>query len=97
MTEKTTKEDDIGVKLAKLAIEIADKASGPDVLLENKLEAFKVLTTYHIGTTKANAKRDTGDEDEGFNGFRNRIKAASGGTGSGDTGNANHSETDLFN
>lgn len=95
MSKKTAAKDDIAIKLATLAIEIADKASGTDVLLVEKIEAFKVLTTYHVNTTKVNAKRDTEDESEGFNGFRDRIKAASSGSGSGDSAGTGDGE-DLF-
>lgn len=98
MTKKAGTKEDIGSKLAALAIIIADKASKPDVLLTDVLDAFKALTAYHIGTTRVNAKRDTEDDDEGstFNGLRKRIDAAaSSGNGSGDT--RDDSDTDLFN
>lgn len=75
--------NDISTPLGNLAKKIALRALGDNVSFEDQVEAFKVLTTYHVNTTKVRAKTgdDDDDDDEGtFDGFRKRIdKASTGG------------------
>lgn len=71
--------DEVGVKLDALAVAIADEAlTAPG--LQDKIDAFKALTTYYVGTKKINAR--PGDEDEGtgvtFDSFQQRIASPSG-------------------
>jgi hypothetical protein len=87
VTKKPSQNDDIGAKLAKLALAIADKALAGDTPLIDSLDAFKALTTYYVNTTKVAAKTSP-DDDEGetnFANLRKRIAAASSGAGSGDS------------
>ena len=85
MTKKPPKQDDIGAKLAALALKIADDANAEGVLLVDRLDAFKQLTTYYVNTTKVAAKTTTDDDGEGsIHDFRKRIAAATGGPGSSD-------------
>ena len=87
MTKKPA--DDIGAKLATLALDIATKAAGENVPLVDKLDSFKALTTYYVNTTKVAAKTTPEDEEgeTNFANLRNRIAAASSGTGPGNPGN----------
>lgn len=87
MTKKPAKSDDIGAKLAALALKIADEANEEGVQLVDRLDAFKQLTTYYVNTTKVAAKTTTDDGGEGsIHDFRKRIAAATGGPGSGTPG-----------
>ena len=87
MTKKPPKQEDIGAKLAALASIIADEALAVGVHLDQRLEAFKQLTTYHVNTTKVAAKITPEDDGEGsIDSFRKRIAAATGGTGQSDPG-----------
>jgi hypothetical protein len=54
----------IGPRLTELAIEILDAVRGPGTPLETKLEAFKLLTAYHVGTTRVS--KHLADEEEGY-------------------------------
>jgi len=87
MTKKPSKQDDIGAKLADLALKIADEANKTGVLLVDRLDAFKQLTTYYVNTTKVAAKITPEDDGEGsIDAFRKRIAAATGGAGQSDPG-----------
>jgi hypothetical protein len=69
----------IGDKLAKLALKIADEASTEGVGLADRIDAFKVLTTYYVNTTKINAGVDP-EPDDGvptFDNLQQRIASAS--------------------
>ena len=72
--------DEVGVKLDALAVAIADEAlTAPG--LQDKIDAFKALTTYYVGTKKINAR--PGDEDDDktgvtFDSFQQRIASPSG-------------------
>jgi hypothetical protein len=73
-------DDRIGAKLASLAIKIADEASADAVGLADRIDAFKVLTTYYVNTSKIGARADA-DEDDGvptFDKLQRRIQATSG-------------------
>lgn len=88
MTKRPAKsEDKIGTQLAALALKILEQASGDGINLQDRLDSFKLLTAYYVGTSRVNAKQ-TPEEDDGtnFNDFRKRIAAATGGSGSGDSG-----------
>lgn len=70
------KTDPLATELAKLALKIAEDANHVETATEDRLDAFKALTTYHVNVTKINAKIDP-DEDENasnFNNYRNRLK-----------------------
>ena len=68
--------DDIGTKLATLAVKIADEALKADVQLVDRLEAFRQLTTYYVNTTKIQAKQNPDEDEKGFlDGVRARIQA----------------------
>ena len=75
-----TENNELKQKLEALAIQIADDASGPDVGLADRIDAFKALTPYYVNTTKLGVKQDD-EEDEGtpnFASFSQRIAAAGG-------------------
>jgi hypothetical protein len=78
-TPTLTDDDDlIGAKLAALAIKIADEASTDDIGLEARIDAFKVLTTYYVNTTKIGARADP-EPDDGvptFEHLQQRLQAA---------------------
>lgn len=79
---------DIKTQLDKLALSIVQSALNPvegqqPLLFPDKLDAFKALTTYHLGTLKA--KKKSGEDDnpekgETFDDFRNSVET--GGAGS---------------
>lgn len=76
----TEDDDPIGAKLAALAIKIADEASTDDIGLEARIDAFKVLTTYYVNTTKIGARADP-EPDDGvptFEHLQQRLQAATG-------------------
>ena len=87
MTAKR-KPDEIGEKIAALAIVIADGALGAGVPLETRLDSFKALTTYFVNTTKVQAKKPPGDTEGApiFDELRKRIAAKTDRSGSGDSG-----------
>lgn len=62
-------------QLSHLAQTIADAASGPDVPLSDRIDAFKALTSYYVGTSKLN-KRPDDDEDGSFVSLQARIQGA---------------------
>lgn len=49
--------------LSQLAQKIADEALDKDVSLSDRIEAFKVLATYHIGVTRVTKKTSTETEE----------------------------------
>ena len=68
---------DIKTQLDTLAKKIAEEAMG-DITFENKLESFKVLTTYYVNTTKVKGKSSDDNNGDNFDEFRKRIEAVSG-------------------
>lgn len=61
-------------QLDKLAKKIADDALQTQSSIE-RLDAFKLLTNYYIGTTKMDSKKKSdGDEGETFDGFRKSVE-----------------------
>jgi hypothetical protein len=71
-------EDEVGLKLDALAVAIANEAlTAPG--LADKIDAFKALTTYYVGTKKINARPGDEDDDTGatFDSFQQRIAATS--------------------
>ena len=66
----------IGKKLSKLADSILDEAM--QAPLETKLEAFKLLTPYWIGSEKIKAKPDDDNDGEDFVNFASKVKNATG-------------------
>lgn len=69
----------IGKQLEDLARDILAKAALDQTPLPDKLEAFKIVTAYHIGVTKA-AKNLPPDEPEGgsFDKLRTGLRAVGG-------------------
>ena len=71
---------DVKVKLTALALKIADAALADSVGLGERLDAFKVLTAYYVGTRKLREQEDPGDDDDkefNFGSIQQRIKDAS--------------------
>lgn len=68
--------------LEELAEQIALYAKGDDVEYKLKLDSFKALANYQFNKNnpRKNPKTDEEEEDN-FHDFRNRVEAASGGTG----------------
>jgi poly-gamma-glutamate capsule biosynthesis protein CapA/YwtB (metallophosphatase superfamily) len=62
-----SKDDDISKSLAKLAMQIANAAMDEKVSLSEKIEAFKVLGNFHIGTTRVT--KNTATESQEFTTF----------------------------
>ena len=84
MTKRAPEANVIGAKLAQLATKIADEANAPGVALTERIECFKVLTTFYVNTTKVAAKLPSDDDGESnFSDYRKRIAATTGGTGQG--------------
>jgi hypothetical protein len=69
----------IGKLLEVLARDILAAASRPETALEDKLEAFKLVTAYHLGVIKALKKADD-DEPEGgsFDKVRRELRTVGG-------------------
>lgn len=69
----------IGKLLEELARDILKSASHDDTPLPDKLEAFKIVTTYHIGVTKATKGRDPDDGATGsFDKLRQGLRTVGG-------------------
>ena len=68
-------------QLDALALSIASTANAEGVNLPDRLDAFKALTTYHLGLTKIGKK--SGEEDkpkgESFDAFRKQVEASGDG------------------
>jgi len=79
--------DPIKDKLDKLAGKIADKALAENTTDEDRLEAFKLLTSYHVSTTK-NKPKETEEPAKGdnFDDFQQSVKTS--GRGPTRTGHA---------
>jgi peptidyl-tRNA hydrolase len=58
-----SKDDDISKSLAKLAMQIANAAMDEKVSLSEKIEAFKVLGNFHIGTSRVIKKTATESQE----------------------------------
>ena len=80
MTRKPMKK--VGGLLEDLAVSLLQEALNGDhpVQFDQKLDAFKALTTYHVGVTRVNAKAPQNEDDPiGFNfgAARKKISDAS--------------------
>ena len=75
----------LALMIAKEAMETHDVVDGevggeprPSVTFDQRLEAFKALTTYHVNITKAKAKGtippDDEEEPETFGGITSNIR-----------------------
>lgn len=58
-----SKDDEIAKSLAKLAMQIANKAMEQSVPLSEKIEAFKVLGNFHIGTSRVIKTKSTESQE----------------------------------
>ena len=69
---------DIGDDLSKVAEMLVKTALSPLIGEVERQELFKLLTTYHLGICKVTSKKGEKEEDDAnsFNGFRNRVAAA---------------------
>lgn len=84
-------------KLETLATKLADSALSDNTLAHDRMEIFKLLTTYHLGVSKVSKPKDPNDEPQGetFDGFRNRVAATAGGTGPDRPFNGDASTIDI--
>ena len=87
--KKKQQTSDVGPDLAELAKKLAADALKADIPAETRLDIFKALTTYHVNTTKVQAKLPEPDDEEG--GFsiasaRKRIETSASGDGQGNSG-----------
>jgi hypothetical protein len=73
---KPSRNPEIGKELAQLARSILKEAM--EAPLETKLEAFKLLTPYWIGSEKIKAKPDDDNDGEDFVSFTSKVKDAVG-------------------
>lgn len=73
------KQKSIGKLLEELARDILGAAARAETALEDKLEAFKLVTAYHLGVIKATKKADD-DEPEGgsFDKVRRELRTVGG-------------------
>lgn len=73
------KQKPIGKLLEDLARDILASAAQTETPLEDKLEAFKLVTAYHLGVMKALKKTDD-DEPEGgsFDKVRRELRTVGG-------------------
>lgn len=76
MTKKPTTSE-FEKSLAHLAQSIADQALTEDDF-KAKVDAFKALTTFHIGLVKVKARVEDDEDRETFNDLIKGIKAGSG-------------------
>lgn len=71
----------IAPKLALLAEALLDAAMESDQTpLDQRIEVFKVCTTYHLGVTKVSAKMPTDDDPAGggsFKDWRGKLRSVS--------------------
>lgn len=58
-----SKDDDVSKSLVDLAKQILEKAMEPSVTLSDKIEAFKVLGNFHIGTSRVIKKTATESQE----------------------------------
>ncbi len=65
----------IGPQLTALAFDILDAVKGDDVALETKLDAFKILTTYHVSTARAAKHIAEEPDDDSIVSLKERIAA----------------------
>ncbi len=58
--------DDLKTQLDALALEIAKQVSNTEkpLLFDEKLDAFKALTSYHLGNAKMNNSKKSGEGDK---------------------------------
>jgi hypothetical protein len=73
------RQDDIGPRLEKLALQVLDDAEHASEAAE-RLDGFRAVSSYYVAVIKVRAKipQDEGDEPSGdFNAIRNRLKAVS--------------------
>lgn len=68
----------IGTELSKLAALIAKEAQADNVELADRIDAFKSLTVYHIGVTKAKMKEEPEDDTPNFGSFSANIAKLGG-------------------
>lgn len=76
-----TKDLEIKKELDKLALDLASKAASDTTIFAEKLDAFKALTTYYLGISKANKKKNGESSDkqpkgETFNGYRQSVETS---------------------
>lgn len=69
----------------KLAAEIATAASGEDINLGDKIDAFKALVPYYAQQMKHKVS-DNDDSEDDFASFQSRIHASENGHGERESG-----------
>lgn len=68
---------DFSKSLSRLAQQIADTALAEGVTLSERIEAFKVLATYHIGVTRVTKKTTSETEEvETFGALKEKMRGA---------------------
>lgn len=70
--------DGLKAELDKLALSIASTMNEPGTPLQDRLDAFKVLTAYHLGLTKLGKKSGEDSNGETFDAFRKSVEASGG-------------------
>lgn len=66
-------------QLEELAVEILENARGEGIPLADKLEAFKIVSGYHIGLARAAKGREADDAGPSFQELRKGLRAVGGG------------------
>ena len=74
------KQQSLREKLETAAARILDESTSADSTFMQRLEAFKAVTQFHLGTSKLKGGQD-GDDDSpraetSFNAIRSKIEAA---------------------
>lgn len=64
---------DIDEVLRELAEKIAEDLKGDQITLDQRLDAFRILSTYDAAVKKAKAKSDDGDEPN-FRDMKRKIQ-----------------------
>ena len=64
--------------IEELAQKVINEAMGPTVAFEDRVDAFKAVTTYHVGVAKLNGKKPPAGDDNvsTFADIKSRIQGA---------------------
>lgn len=75
MTAKMVIRKPLAKQLDELAAEILENARGEGIPLADKLEAFKIVSAYHIGVMRAAKGREAEETGPSFQTLRKGLRA----------------------